>query len=62
MDEEKKRVVKLLSEEEIKKITEEQKKVDDQRIKREAALSEKRIKNVVDYDSLPKPQEITEIS
>jgi hypothetical protein len=35
--------------------------VDDQRIKREAALSDKRL-NIIDYDSLPKPQEITEIS
>jgi hypothetical protein len=62
MDDEKKRVVNLLSDEEIKQITDEQRMVDAQRIKREAALSEKRIKEVIDYDSLPKPKEITEIS
>jgi hypothetical protein len=62
MDDEKKRVVNLLSDEQIKQITDEQRMVDAQRIKREAALSEKRIKEVIDYDGLPKPKEITEIS
>jgi hypothetical protein len=61
-EKEKKRVVKLLSQDEIQKIDEINREADQQRIQRDALLSEQRIKNVVDYDSLPKPKEITEIS
>lgn len=44
-----------------------QKKVDEERIKKEAALSEMRIKNVVDFDGYTKKQEdehtlVTDIS
>jgi hypothetical protein len=61
-EKEKKRVVKLLSQDEIQKIDEINREADQQRIQRDAQLSEQRIKNMVDYDSLPKPKEITEIS